>query len=73
MEMEGRTGVVARWNYLHGRDLQERREDDLRQRDGGAAFSAAPPQIYFCVYSRVITMEPLPPLVAAAPALDAAE
>jgi hypothetical protein len=30
----GVPGVVARWNYPHGRDLQERREDDLRQRGG---------------------------------------
>ena len=30
--MERRSGVVARRIDLHRRDLQERREDDLRQR-----------------------------------------
>ena len=29
--MERRSGVVPRRNHLHRRDLQERREDDLRQ------------------------------------------
>ncbi len=29
--MERGAGVVAQRNYLHGRDLQERRENDLRQ------------------------------------------
>ena len=37
--MERGSGVVARRNHLHGRDVQERREDDLRQR-GGAEGSA---------------------------------
>ncbi len=32
--MERGSGVVARRNHLHRRDLQERREDDLRQRGG---------------------------------------
>ena len=32
--MERRSGVVARRIDLHRRDLQERREDDLRQRGG---------------------------------------
>ena len=32
--MERRSGVVARRTDLHRRDLQERREDDLRQRGG---------------------------------------
>src|SRR6185503_4021422 len=34
VEVERGSGVVARWIDLHGRDLQERREDDLRQRRG---------------------------------------
>ena len=29
--MERRSGVVARRDHLHRRDVQERREDDLRQ------------------------------------------
>ena len=32
--MERGSGVVARRDHLHRRDLQERREDDLRQRGG---------------------------------------
>ena len=29
--MERRSDVVSRRHHLHGRDVQERREDDLRQ------------------------------------------
>ena len=29
--MARRAGLVSRWNHLHRRDLQERREADLRQ------------------------------------------
>src|SRR5438105_1210564 len=39
-----RSGVVARRNDLHRRDLQERREDDLRQR-GGSEGSFGPLQL----------------------------
>ena len=38
------SGVVARRNDLHRRDLQERREDDLRQR-GGSEGSFGPLQL----------------------------
>src|SRR5215469_12886067 len=34
VEMERGSGVVSRRNDLHRRDLQEHREDDLRQRRG---------------------------------------
>src|SRR6266550_3618944 len=34
VEVERSSGLVARWIDLHRRDLQERREDDLRQRRG---------------------------------------
>src|SRR5207244_9243263 len=35
VEVERDSRVVSRWDRLHGRDLQERGEDDLRQ--GGVA------------------------------------
>src|SRR5204862_584063 len=44
MEMERGTGLVTRRIDLHRRDLQERREDDLRQR-GGFERSFAPLQL----------------------------
>src|SRR6266851_4863760 len=31
VEVERRSGLVSRWNNLHRRDLQERREADVRQ------------------------------------------
>jgi hypothetical protein len=34
VEVKGSSGLVARRIDLHRRDLQERREDDLRQRGG---------------------------------------
>src|SRR5262245_234306 len=44
VEVERGSGVVARWNDLHRRDLQERRENDLRQR-GGSKGSFGPLQL----------------------------
>src|ERR1700732_1716362 len=44
VEVERGSGVVARRIDLHRRDLQERREDDLRQR-GGSAGSLEPLQL----------------------------
>src|SRR5262245_38794669 len=44
VEVERGSGVVARWNDLHRRDVQERREDDLRQR-GGSEGSFGPLQL----------------------------
>jgi len=31
VEVDGNPGLVARWDGLHWRDIQERREDDVRQ------------------------------------------
>src|SRR5207302_10662747 len=44
MEVERGSGVVARRIDLHRRDLQERRENDLRQR-GGSQGSFGPLQL----------------------------
>src|ERR1043166_9507593 len=44
VEVERGSGVVTRRLDLHRRDLQERREDDLRQR-GGAEGSFGPLQL----------------------------
>src|SRR5712671_904081 len=44
VEVARGSGVGARRNYLHRRDLQERREDDLRQR-GGSEGSFGPLQL----------------------------
>src|SRR5712671_8136077 len=44
VEVERGSGVVARRIDLHRRDLQERREDDLRQR-GGSEGSFGPLQL----------------------------
>src|SRR5438445_12232916 len=44
VEVERSSGLVARWIDLHRRDLQERREDDLRKR-GGSKGSFGPLQL----------------------------
>src|SRR5215472_1069969 len=44
VEVERGSGVGARRNYLHRRDLQEHREDDLRE-GGGSAGSLGPLQL----------------------------